>query len=92
MAVARFVNGTARTFADWVKLFKQQPNELPTRDQAMFQKVGGDPNIHYVHGYWRLAPDEALVVETECRAARSGTSSSTTTGWSRWTTVTCRRT
>jgi len=65
MSVARFVNGTARTFADWVKLFKQQPNELPSRDQAMFQKVGGDPSIHYVHGYWQLAPDEALVIDTE---------------------------
>ena len=65
MSVARFVNGTARTFADWVKLFKEQPNALPTRDQAMFQKVGGDPSIHYVHGYWQLAPDEALVIDTE---------------------------
>ena len=68
MSVARFVNGTARTFADWVKLFKEQPNALPTRDQAMFQKVGGDPSIHYVHGYWQLAPDEALVIDTEIPA------------------------
>jgi len=65
MSVARFVNGTARTFADWVQLFKQQPNALPMRDQAMFQKVGGDPSIYYAHGYWKLAPDEALVIETE---------------------------
>jgi hypothetical protein len=65
MSVARFVNGTAKTFADWVQLFKQRPNELPARDQAMFQKVGGDPSIHYVHGYWQLAPDEALVIDAE---------------------------
>ena len=65
MSVARFVNGTAKTFADWVELFRQRPNELPARDQAMFQKVGGDPSIHYVHGYWQLAPDEALVIDTE---------------------------
>ena len=64
-SVARFVNGTARTFADWAQLFAARPNELPVRDQAMFQKVGGDPSIHYVHGYWRLAPDEALVIDTQ---------------------------
>jgi hypothetical protein len=65
MNVARFVNGTARTFADWAQLFSERPNELPVRDQAMFQKVGGDPSIHYVHGAWRLAPDEALVIDTQ---------------------------
>ena len=64
MSVARFVNGTARTFADWVKLFRKHPMRA-SRDQAMFQKVGGDPSIHYVHGYWQLAPDEALVIDTE---------------------------
>lgn len=64
MAVANFVKGTARTFAEWVQLFRSRPNELLPWDQAMFQRAGGDPNIHYLHGYWRLAPDEALVIET----------------------------
>jgi hypothetical protein len=31
----------------------------------MFVKAGGDPSIFYVHGYWRLAPDEALVIEID---------------------------
>lgn len=28
-------------------------------------RVGGDPKICYVHGFWKLQPDEALVIETE---------------------------
>jgi hypothetical protein len=65
LAVGNFVKGTARTFADWVQLFRSRPNEMLPWDQSMFQRAGGDPNIHYLHGYWRLAPDEALVIETE---------------------------
>jgi hypothetical protein len=31
----------------------------------MFFKAGGDPNIFYLHGYWALQPDEALVIEVK---------------------------
>lgn len=63
---AGFVENTARIFADWAQLFRSQPpNTLPPRDQAMFQAAGGDPNIYYYHGYWELAPDEALLVELD---------------------------
>jgi hypothetical protein len=64
-AVAGFVRGTARTFADWAQMFQGRPNELLPWDQQMFQRAGGDPSIYYLHGYWRLAPQEALVIETE---------------------------
>ncbi len=60
-----FVEGTARTFLHWADLFKaEQLNRLATTDQTMFFKAGGDPTIHYLHGYWKLAPGEALVIET----------------------------
>lgn len=63
---ASFVDNTARLFADWAQMFQAQPpNTLPPRDQSMFQAAGGDPNIHYYHGYWQLAPDEALLVELD---------------------------
>jgi hypothetical protein len=48
---ARFVEGTARLFADWAQSY-----------QAVCQRVGGDPNIFYYHSHWKLAPDEALVI------------------------------
>jgi len=69
-ASARFVNVTARTFANWATMFKAYPNTFHIWDQSIFQKVGGDPNIHYLHAFWEIAPDEAWVIETdvpECR-------------------------
>ena len=62
---AAFVRTTASTFAGWATMFMARPNELLPWDQSIFQKVGGDPNITYLHGYWRLGPDEAWVIETE---------------------------
>jgi len=61
----RAVHGTAATFAAWTELFMSRPNELPDFGQDMFQRAGGDPRIHYLHGYWRLGPGEAWVVETD---------------------------
>jgi hypothetical protein len=64
MSAAAFVAGTARTFADWTQVFRAKPNALETVDQTPFRKAGGDPNIFYLHGYWQIAPDEALVIDT----------------------------
>ena len=44
-------------------MFMDAPNQLLPRDQTVYQKVGGDPNIHYLWGYWKLAPDEAWLIE-----------------------------
>ena len=59
------VMGTAATFAAWTELFMTRPNELPDWGQEMFQRAGGDPEIFYLHGYWRLEPGQAWVIETE---------------------------
>jgi hypothetical protein len=60
-----FVEGTVKTFLGWTDmLMNEQLNQLATTDQTMFYKAGGDPTIFYLHGYWKLAPDEALVIET----------------------------
>lgn len=59
------VLGTALIFAQWSEHFMSRPNELPDFGQEMFQKAGGDPEIFYLHGYWKLEPDEAWVIETE---------------------------
>jgi hypothetical protein len=64
MSAAAFVTNTARTFLEWARLFRSNPNQLATVDQTLFRRAGGDPNIFYLHGYWQLAADEALVVRT----------------------------
>jgi hypothetical protein len=61
---ARFVAGCARLFQDWAAGFAARPNELPRFDPAISDAAGGAPHIAYYHGYWRLAEDEALVIES----------------------------
>lgn len=63
LSAASFVQGTARIFADWSQRFKANPNAFTVLDQAEFLRQGGDPNIFYAHGYWKLQPDEALVID-----------------------------
>jgi hypothetical protein len=65
LATAAFVKGTAHTFADWVHSYQAKPNQLATIDQSVFFRAGGDPNIFYLHGYWTLKADEALVIEVK---------------------------
>lgn len=65
LAAADFVTGTAKLFADCVAEFKGRPNDWTIRPQTDWQKIGGDPNIHYFWSYWTLQHGEALVIETE---------------------------
>jgi hypothetical protein len=62
-ASARFVAGCARLFAGWAEEFARHENRLPRFDPERAFAAGGDPNIAYYHSYWRLGPDEALLVE-----------------------------
>jgi hypothetical protein len=60
---AFFVLGCAKLFQKWADDFQKHPNQLPPFDPAVAGAAGGDPNIFYYHSYWKLAPDEALVIE-----------------------------
>ncbi|RMD83493.1 MAG: DUF1214 domain-containing protein [Candidatus Dadabacteria bacterium] len=60
---ARFVEGTARLFAEWAEGFMERPNELVAMDPKVTGGAHGDPNIFFYMGYWRLEPDQALVIE-----------------------------
>jgi hypothetical protein len=63
LGAGQFVKGCATLFASWANDFQEHLNELPRFDPDKAFAAGGDPNIAYYHSYWRLAPDEALVVE-----------------------------
>jgi hypothetical protein len=62
---AMYAIGCAQWFADWVVGFRAKAPvnafHLPSEDDH--RRLGGDPNIRLWLGTWRLAPDEALVVE-----------------------------
>jgi hypothetical protein len=60
---AMFVAGCAQLFNNWVSGFLKHVNELPQFDIATATAMGGIPDCVYYHSYWRLAPDEALVIE-----------------------------
>ena len=61
---AQFVKGCSALFSQWADEWQQHVNQLPRFDPDRAFAAGGDPNIAYFHSYWRLAPDEALLVET----------------------------
>lgn len=56
------VAGAPMLFQRWARGFQKHCNKLPLFDQATSDAVGGDPTIRYFHSYWRLGPNEALVV------------------------------
>lgn len=58
-----FVGGASLLFARWANDFKDHVNQLPQFDPAKSNAAGGDESIIYYHSYWRLDPDEALVIE-----------------------------
>ena len=64
-AAAAFVTGTARTFVNWVEEFRKYPNAFAPFPQETCYRTGGDPLIYYLHGYWQVGPDEALVIDTD---------------------------
>jgi hypothetical protein len=64
-SAAAFVTGTARTFVNWVEEFRKYPHAFAPFPQETCYRTGGDPLIYYLHGYWQLAADEALVIDSQ---------------------------
>lgn len=60
-----FVKGTANLFVDWMEIYRQHLNQLPSDDQQRCQRAGGDAAIHYLQSFWMLQPDEALVIRAK---------------------------
>ena len=57
-----FMKSTVEMNIDWMERYRKHLDALPEDDQALCQAAGGDPNLHYYQSFWKLAPDEALVV------------------------------
>ncbi|MAG34088.1 MAG: hypothetical protein CL908_24680 [Deltaproteobacteria bacterium] len=63
-ASAAFVKGTADLFADWVEGYSERPNELNTMPDSIRDGAHAAPTQIVYHGYWKLAPNEVLVIST----------------------------
>lgn len=62
--VGMLANGAGAIFAEWAEGFTAHTNQLPRFNQALSDSMGGVPHIAYYHSYWKLGPDECLVIET----------------------------
>lgn len=60
-----FVKGTANLFVDWMEIYRDHLNQLPSDDQQRCQRAGGDAAIHYLQSFWMLQADEALVIRAK---------------------------
>jgi hypothetical protein len=58
-----FVGGASLLFARWAKDMQKHKNKLPVFDPEKSNAAGGDASIIYHHSHWKLAEDEALVIE-----------------------------
>ncbi|MEI7980693.1 MAG: DUF1214 domain-containing protein [Bacteroidota bacterium] len=58
-----FVAGASLLFAKWAKGFQKHTNRLPLFDPEISNAAGGDAQIIYYHSHWKLAEDQALVIE-----------------------------
>jgi hypothetical protein len=63
--VIGFVTSTVEMNIDWMERYRKHLNALPEDDQQACQTAGGDPMVHYYQSFWKLAPDEALLVRLE---------------------------
>jgi hypothetical protein len=59
-----FIARVTGRYAEWAQWFQAQPNKLHAQDTTPFHEEGGDPNTSYMHGFWSIGADEALVIET----------------------------
>ena len=66
-----FIAGAPLLFARWAKGFQKHTNQLPLFDPEISNEAGGDANIFYYHSHWKLASDEALVINVKPPACDS---------------------
>ena len=57
------ITGSLRMFTALSNFWATQPNVLHPMDEAMARGSFGDPDLYYSGGYWKVAEDEALIIE-----------------------------
>ncbi len=64
-SVSALVAGASFLFSKWAHGFQKHSNQLPMFDPAVSNAAGGVAGITYYHSHWKLASDEALVIEAQ---------------------------
>ncbi len=62
---ATFVTGCTRMFLRMADGWAQRENQLTGTSGESTRHLHGDPDLFYISGYWRLLPDQALVIDVE---------------------------
>ncbi len=70
-SAAHVLTRIARRYADWSQWYQGVPNTLRTVDGSPLREEATDPNTCYLYGYWSIAADEALVIETSVPACEA---------------------
>ena len=60
---AGFTEGAIRQFIGWSNAFAKRPNEVFPLPEELARAARGDPSTRYYNGYYRLGPEEALLIE-----------------------------
>ncbi|KAG1666302.1 hypothetical protein FOA52_004783 [Chlamydomonas sp. UWO 241] len=61
---AMFVSGAADQFLQWSNMFSARArNAFLVLDNDTSMTAWADPSIFFLHGYWALAPGEALLIQ-----------------------------
>jgi len=58
-----FIAGAPMLFSKWANGFRKHSNRLVMFDPKVSNAAGGDANIIYYHSHWKLADDQALLIE-----------------------------
>jgi len=68
--VSGFVKGSVDLFSGWAANFAKQPNALHTPPDSVRSPAHKAENQVFYHGYWKLAPGEALVISAKAPVCR----------------------
>jgi hypothetical protein len=72
LSAGMWVLGCAQIFAELSDLWASKPNTFYPTDEMLLGEMMGDPDLNYRPGYWKLPPEEAMVIEFVPPVSRCG--------------------
>ena len=63
LSAVQFLSGSINRFSDVLLPLMEHVNQLPDLGQRFWRDTGADPMLCYLYGYFRIAADEAWILE-----------------------------